>query len=436
MVDYPNPRAVAVEIINNLEIKKGFSNFTLNKYLNKIPMKDLDKSLVTELVYGYLRWKYRLTWQLSNISNREVRKIPDIIRIIILVGFYQIEFLHKIPDSAAVNESVNLAKRFGNKGIAGFVNGIMRNYIRTKDKMAVPADLIEGLAVKYSFLPENLKSWANDYDYETLEQLLNGLNKPIPTTIRINTLKGSKEDIYNRVTSEGIQLEEEKDSNICYRVIKGLPQKTSAFKEGLIHIQSYSSIKAVDILAPKEGETILDACSAPGGKTSYVSQIMNNTGKVFAWDVHPHRIELVKKTCGRLGVRNVISEVIDSSGKIPLISFDRFLIDAPCSGSGVITNKPEIKWTQLDQSIESLNKTQYGILENCARLLKQGGVLVYGTCSIDKRENHLIIKKFLESNKDFVIDSINYDGINTEFLQLYPHLHNSEGFFISKLKKL
>jgi 16S rRNA (cytosine967-C5)-methyltransferase len=428
-------REIAVEIINKIETEKKYSNLAINNFYQNKNLSELDKGFITELVYGYLRWRFKLNWYLMNLSDKKPDKIPPLLRIILLTGIYQIVFMDKVPDSASVNESVNLAKRFGYQRASGFVNGVLRNFIRKKDGFLLPKDNIESMAVRYSFLPANILSWEKFFDHDFLHKLMEGLNIHLPISIRLNTLLGSIEEIQDYLVNEGIEVERYPNSQYCYKVIKGKPQNSKAFSKGLIHIQSLSSMKAVEILDPKPEEIILDACSSPGGKTTYLSQLMDNKGTIHSLDLHPHRIELVERNCLRLGVNNVKTMVADST-KVQWTGkpFDRILIDAPCSGTGVITNKPEIKWNVLDEIIPELNKTQLAILSNCSNFLKPGGSLIYATCSIDPRENQRVVEKFLEENNNYELDRSPF--IPSGYINFYPHLHETEGFFIAKLKRL
>lgn len=421
-------REVALNILYKIEVGEGYSNLILDKELNSVELSKLDKSLVSEIVYGVLTWKITLDEIVKRYSSIRLKKISPWILNILRMGIYQIAFLDKIPESAAVNESVNLAKKYGHEASAKFTNAILRKierneyeklaeYIQTKPYMDE-----EEISIMTSHPVWMVNKLLEDYDKGFVINLLKSNNEKANVAIRVNTLKTSRDELAKLFDLKGIKY---KLGNLPDSIFVN---NLSSFDDMLFVVQDEAAQMAVLKLEPKENETILDACSSPGGKTTYISALMKNTGNIDAWDIHEHRVMLVNKTCEKLGAKNVKASVNDATVfNAELINkYDRILLDVPCSGLGVIRKKPDIKWTREENDIEELKEIQRKILECASKYLKPGGTMVYSTCTVLKDENERQITSFLASHNDFTL---------TEETKLFPCIDGTDGFYIAKLSK-
>lgn len=424
-----NSRELAINVLYKVEFGEGYSNVELDKELNKSELSALDKALASEIVYGVLTWKITLDEIIKKYSSIRLKKISPWILNILRTGIYQIVFLDKIPESAAVNESVNLAKKYGHEVSSKFVNAILRKI--SKDEMD---KLLEHLATK-PLTEEELISivtshpvWLveellKQYDKKFVTELLNANNITPEITIRANTLKTSRDELFKLLSLKNIDCKKGKlKDSIKVR-------KLTEFGNTLFSVQDEAAQLACLKLDPKPGDEVLDACSAPGGKTTYLAELMNNTGNIDAWDLHPHRVRLVEAAAKKLDINIINATVKDattySAGLMK--RYDKILLDVPCSGLGVIRKKPDIKWTRKPEDIAELQKIQMEILEKCSDYLKPGGRMVYSTCTVLKQENEEQVEKFLRLHDNFkLIEKIN----------LFPHTDGADGFFIAVLERI
>ncbi|MGI6484973.1 MAG: 16S rRNA (cytosine(967)-C(5))-methyltransferase RsmB [Tepidanaerobacteraceae bacterium] len=444
-----SPRELALKVL--LEWQKGFySNISLNKHLtNAVSSKD--RALATELTYGVIQNKLKLDYIISHFSKLKIETLSPSVINILRLGIYQLVFLDKIPDFAAVNESVNLARKFDNRGSANYVNAVLRNVSRKVDKLDYPerqTDLFRYLSVTYSFPLWLVKRWVDIFGASFAEQLLKSLNERPKFCVRLNTLKGSCEQLKSRLIAENVKFRDGFYLDEAIYLESGLPVTgLESFKSGLIQPQDESSMLAAIALGVKPNEIVLDAAAAPGGKTTHMAQIMENAGSIVSWDIHPHRVKLIQETCRRLGVTIAKAYVKDISilDDMYYDKFDRVLIDAPCSGLGVIRRKPDIKWSKSEADLHTLNKKQYELLSTCSRYVKPNGILVYSTCSVDPEENERVALKFLDEHKNFSFDDITPHLPKklrsevkkpTGYIHFYPNVHKIDGFFITRLKRI
>ena len=384
-------REIAFKILCDIEENNNYSNIAINKHFKNLKISNQDRGLATEIVYGVVENKYYLDYVINKLSKIKTQKLSICVKILLRMGIYQIAFLNSISDYAAVNETVNLVKKY-DKRSSGFVNAILRNIIRNKDEIL------------------NV-----DIENDVIEKL------------KENGLKAYKVSIID----EAIRVENLKDI-----------ENNELFKEGLFTIQDISSMMASKVLNPKENSNALDVCSAPGGKTTHIATLMNNTGKVISRDVFEHKLKLINNTVNRLGLTNVEVENFDASilDENSINKFDYVLADVPCSGLGIIRRKPEIKYKSKAE-IKDLPVLQRKILENASKYVKVGGNLLYSTCTILDSENIEVINNFLKENDNFElvpIDEVNVDLDNQEkgYLKIYPNIHGMDGFFIAKLKRV
>ena len=445
MID--KPRQIALTVLYKIDKENAYSNIALDEELrkNRKILNEKDIGLISEIVYGTTTWKLTLDTIIKKYSKLKIEKLSKWILNILRMGSYQIVFLDKIPKSAAVNESVNLAKRYGHPASANFVNAVLRK-IDKKDyeemfKIEEPIEKIMKTTSTPKWLIEEL---LEEKTLQEVEEICKSYNEKPNLSIRVNTLKTNKDYIINELKKLKINVKQGVlEDFLLAEKIKQI-EKLEIFQKGLCTIQDVTAGLVALVLEPKEGENILDACSAPGGKTSYLAQLMKNKGKIEAWDIHPHRTKLVEETAKRLGIKIIKTKVKDATLKEENIEkFDKILLDVPCLGTGVIRRKPDIKWKHNQTDIEKITKIQKLILKNCSAYLKEGGELVYSTCSILKKENEDIIYDFLEKEHDFIIEPIKIDKRNafsnycekTGYIKVLPN-ENMDGFFICKLKKI
>ena len=430
-------REIALKSLYRIDKNEGYSNIVLNDEIkqNREKLDNKDIGLISEIVYGVTTWRLTLDEIIKKYSKIKLKKISPWILNILRMGIYQIIFLDKIPKSAAVNESVNLAKRYGHSSSSNFVNAVLRK-VEKKDyeEFFEIKDDIERIS-KTNSMPEwIIKELLKNNNIKDVEQICKNSNIKPKTTIRVNRLKTTKEELINMLEKEEIEYSNvNKEDNLAedfliLNKVKNI-ENLDLFKEGFFTIQDISAGLTAKILNPKQGENVLDACSAPGGKTTYIAELMKNSGNIEAWDIHEHRTKLVEKNAQRLGIKIIDTYVKDATKYDETLNekFDKILLDVPCLGIGVIKRKPDIKWQRKVEDIQEITEIQKTILNNCSKYLKKEGDLVYSTCSIFKEENENIIKEFLEKNCNFEIKS------NT-IINIIPD-EEKDGFFICKLHK-
>ena len=426
-------RNLALKILYEIDEKKAYSNIVLDKYINnnRDNLTNLDIGFISELVYGVITWKLTLEYIVQKYSKIKIKKMSKWVKNILLLGAYQIVFLDKVPKSAAVNESVNLCKKYNFKS-ANFVNAILRK-IEKNDYTDIDniKEMNKRISLKTSMPEWFVNKIISEYGAEKALEICNNLNLRPNNTVRINRLK------------ENIDIGE-KTILDDFRTITGTKNivKMSEYINGNITIQDQSAGLSSFLLNPKEGDVVLDACSAPGGKTTYLAELMHNNGEIIAWDIYEERLKQVNENAKRLGISIIKTEVRDASiyDKSYDNKFDKILLDVPCLGLGVIRRKPDIKWNRKEEDINEITKIQYNILKTCSKYLKENGVLIYSTCSILKEENINIIEKLIKEEKFEIIDIS--DMVSNEFkyinekgtIELLPS-KNHDGFYIACLKR-
>lgn len=439
-----NSRKIAVDILNSVIKNKSYSNIVLNSMLKKSGLEDKDRALTTEIVYGTLKYKYTIDKILSNFLKAPMEKQDVTILNILRTTIYQIRYLTKIPEFAAVNEAVELAKKYKSISASKLTNGVLRNYLRNKNKNFYNEnDEIERLCFTYSYEPWMVKMFIHQYGNADTEKILSGLNATPNVTVRVNTLKTNHDDAFEKLKRHGYDVEEGMVCSEALRIIKGKSiEHNPLFKEGLITVQDESAMLVAPSMDIIPDISVLDMCSAPGGKATHIAELMNNRGNIYAFDIHKDKLSLIKDNAERLGVTNISCKVMDALvfNEDLKDSAHRVLIDVPCSGLGIIRKKPEIKWSKNLQQLENIKKIQRSIMENAAFYVKKGGILLYSTCTINKDENEENIKWFLSKFKNYEIvplfygkvDNIKYSDYGVTIL---PN-EFMDGFFIAKLKRL
>jgi 16S rRNA (cytosine967-C5)-methyltransferase len=401
------------------------------------------------LTYGVIRWREKLDWVIRQFSKIPFAKIELETLNILRLGLYQILFLSRTPSSAAVNESAELAKRTRGKGGAGFVNAVLRSSIRQKDEIRYP-DMAEDPALHISVVESHplwlVQRWLKEMGVEEALKICKFNNQISPLTLRTNTLKIGREDLIR-------ELEEEKLKPLPTTfseegILLQDPPPTSELpfmKEGLYIIQDDASQLVTFILDPKPGERILDACAAPGGKTTHIAQKMENQGDIYALDLNKGKLDLIKEMCQRLGIKIVKTTKGDAGKSLPIpqgVKFDRILTDVPCSGFGTLRKNPDLKWRREENDIKRLSELQFSILSNLSAYVKEGGVLIYSTCTVFHEENEDVVQKFLGGYPEFMIDRIDKivpekwrSLIQNGYFKTFPPKNEMDGFFVARLRK-
>ncbi len=446
-----NPRKGAYRVLGKVLYDETYSNIALNEEIQKGGYNDKDLSLLTELVYGTIEKLLTINFGIDHFSKVKTKKMDEATRLILQIGAYQILFLDRIPDFAIANEAGKLAGVYAKRS-KGFINGVLRNMIRRKGEIPWPKkekDFTEYLSVAYSYPTWLVEELLTYYSKDFTEDFMKASSKNPPLYFRVNTLKTDKEKVLEYLKKEDLEVEETELLGEAVKV-KGLKNISDFYplKEGWVHIQDLSSMLAAKFLDPKPGEQIMDLCSAPGGKTTHMAQLMENQGRIIARDIFPHKLRLIEEHSRRLGI--TIIEVQEFSGeKLDenlLEKADKVLVDAPCSGIGVIRRKPEIKYRLKKESLQALQNLQSSVLENASRYVKPGGFLMYSTCTIHPLENHQLTEKFLKTHGDFIsVDLKEKSGGGFEDMgdlftpagevASFPHKHQTDGFYIRMFQK-
>ncbi len=425
-------RNTALKILYDIYEKQAYSNLALNKGLiASSDLTTLDRSFVTELVYGTLKYTLTFDWVIAQYSKVKFRKISKWILVILRMGLYQIFFMDKVPHSAACNESVKLAEHYGHQGSKGFVNGILRSVIRDTEGN-IDRIPFSSMARRYGYPDWMADMLVEDYGKETTLEILKAYEKPARFSIRTNRLKCSREQLLTRlnesgivartsaVTEDGVILEHASDVT-----------KVPGFGDGWFYVQGESSMLVGQIANPKPGSRVLDLCSAPGGKATHMAEKMGNQGQVIAGDIYSAKLEKVQESAGRLGITVLETKLQDATQFVSAYEkqFDCVVADVPCSGLGILRKKPEIRLHRTEKEIAELLPLQQKILECAARYVKPGGTLIYSTCSILKRENEAQVAEFLRSHKDFSLCR------EESPMTILPQAYGTDGFFIAKMKR-
>jgi len=436
-----NCRKLAVKILGRVLNEGAYSNIILSKELNEVELNDKDKALLTELVYGVLRRKKTLDIIISNFV-KDIKLMNKDTLNILRVAIYQMNFLDKIPSYAACNEAVEEAKEIS-EGDSKLVNGILRNFTKNPDDIEVQGNKIDEYAYKFSFEPWMIRLLIKQYGEDISKKIMSGLNQIPQVSVRVNEIKSDYDSVFEQLEELEYEIEE---GSVCPEAIsiKGGKsiENNPLFKEGKITVQDESAMIIAPLLELEEGMTVLDLCSAPGGKTTHIAEILQNTGKVLAFDIHESKLGLIKENCERLGITNVEVNTNDATKLNPelIASSDRILLDVPCSGIGIIRKKPEIKWNKTRNDLREVIPVQRDIMENAWMYLREGGIMLYSTCTLNKEENEENIEWFLNKHKDCSVKKIFIGKQNNLVynrngsLTIMPN-ESMDGFFVAKLEK-
>ena len=448
--DSINAREACLKSLVNYEKDKKYSNIELNDSVEKYNFNDLDRSFFTKLFYGVIEKKLTLDYYIKILCDKN-QKIDIEILIILRMGLYQILYMDKVPDNATCDESVGLAKKSKPKNIkiGGFVNAVLRNFIRNKDEILGNIDKINDfykhLEIKYSCSSDIIKIWGESYGREICEKLLEASQKQSKLTITVNSLKISRDCYLDKLLALNINAEKTGISPLGIIINDDIPVKNLyGYDAGLFFVQDEASQICATETNAKPGDLIVDCCAAPGGKSFFMAQMMQNNGRIICFDVHENKLKLIKDSAKRLGIDIIETYEHDSTkplsalppppfkrglvgdGVLDVPQADVVLCDVPCSGFGVINKKPEIKYKTIDE-ISELPKLQFNILSTCSNYVKPGGTLIYSTCTLNKKENEEVAEKFLNENRNFKCENIK---------TFFPFERKIDGFFLVKMKRI
>jgi 16S rRNA (cytosine967-C5)-methyltransferase len=423
-----NARKVILEVLNEWN-KEKYVNRLLMDVNNHPDLEIRDKNFISKVVYGVVENKLLLDYVIRKNSSVRLKKIDPSILNVLRMASYQILFLDKTPDSAAVNEAVKIAKKVSFRH-SGFVNGVLRSITRM-DEIAYPTDVKERISIKYSHPLWLVERWIELFGSEFTEDLCKANNETPHLSLRVNTQKVQREDLITKLETSGISVRKSdivEDGIIVENMKNSSLYQNDLFNQGYFTIQDESSMLVTEVLAPNPSDRILDLCAAPGGKTTHLAQRLEN-GSVTSCDVSENKLALINENKSRLSLDNI--EVVLNDALVLneafIGQFDKVLVDAPCTGFGIIRRKPDIKYYKSSDDSLSLQEIQIGILKNAAKYIKEDGEIVYSTCTIDPIENQEVIKLFLASDDRFKVSKEKI---------LYPNVDETDGFYVCKLEKI
>ncbi|MBP3961113.1 16S rRNA (cytosine(967)-C(5))-methyltransferase RsmB [Paenibacillus lignilyticus] len=449
-------REVALDTLVKVAEAGAYSNLQLNRALQDAQLSRQDAGLATELVYGTIQHQRLLDDRLNILVTKGFNKLTPWVLVLLRMSAYQLLLLDRIPAHAAVNEAVTIAKRRGHSGISGMVNGVLRNLERSLSELKEPienANPVKRIGITHSYPDWLVKRWIDSYGETVAEQICASGNEPPHSSLRVNPLRLSRDKAISLLTDNGYDAVASKLSDAAVIVNGGgnLAQ-SEGYQSGLWTLQDESSMLVAEVCAPAPGMKVLDCCAAPGGKTTHLAELMEDRGHVFANDVHPHKKQLIEEQAARLGlnaVEAITGDALELASRFEPQSFDLVLLDAPCSGFGVIRRKPEIKWTKSEADVHAIADLQTDLLRVAAKLVKPGGTLVYSTCTIEREENEGQIEKFLANQPAYKLDADwsshilqplkegqVIDESFSGMVQLLPQQFGSDGFFIARLKRV
>ena len=442
----PGSRELALQILYQVNEEGAYANLALDKALFPCTWLDpRDRGFITEIVYGSVKNRGKLDYVLNQFASTKVNKMDKWTRNLLRLSLYQILFLDKVPDSAAVNEAVKLAKHYGH--VDKFVNAVLRNILRGMDGIQWPdkaKDPVQYLMVQYSFPQWMVERFIRQYGLEDAERLCDWYNQPAAMWIRTNTLKTTRAELKQILEKEGLAVSESHHTPEGLKIENAVNlHKLKSFQQGLFTVQDESSMLVALAAEPAPGQRVLDVCSAPGGKTTHMAQLMKNKGTIYACDIHKHRLDLIAENCKRLGISNV--ELVQQDGtkltKRWQEPFDVVLCDVPCSGLGVLGRRADARWAKESEDIAGLCKIQKKILEEAAQLVVPGGTLIYSTCTIAPEENQEMVKAFISEHPEYELDEtltdcwLDVDKEETGYVQFLPFIDDMDGFFIARMMR-
>ncbi|WP_096199314.1 16S rRNA (cytosine(967)-C(5))-methyltransferase RsmB [Bacillus sp. FJAT-45350] len=442
-------RDIALEILLQIEKNQAYSNLLLNQRVKKELISERDIGLLTEIIYGTIQRRDTLDYYLTPFVKKGLNKLEQWVLVLLRLSLYQMIYLDRVPEHAILNEAVTIAKKRGHQGISGMVNGVLRSIQRSGvPSIELIKDEMDKLAIETSHPRWLIERWVKEFGYEDAKKMAEMNLIPPSVTIRVNQVKSTVEEAVKRLTDEGLIVTKGDLSQDAIKVTKGYVPSSYSFIKGFVTIQDESSMLVARALDPQPGMNVLDCCAAPGGKTTHLAERMENEGQVTGLDLHSHKVKLIKEQQDRLELSNIEAKALDArkvQEEYENESFDCILVDAPCSGLGVIRRKPDLKWTKTQNDIEGITSIQKSILQSVAPLLKKGGRIVYSTCTVDRVENEDVVNNFLSQNDEFSLDESMGERLPQEILTskryqpgmltILPQDFGTDGFFISVMKK-
>ncbi len=448
-----NARQCAFLALESIYRQKAYTDIAIDRILSSHKLNALDRGLVCQIVYGVVRQQRSLDALISLLGKKTAQQQPLNLRIILHIGLYQLRYLTQIPDSAAVNTSVELAKNNRLAKLAGVVNGILRNYIRsskTSDPLLTQnySSPVEKLGVIHSFPDWIVETWLQQLPLTETSELLTWFNQPAKIDLRVNILKTSVEAVAKTFQERGISVSSLPNVPQALRINDSVGDITllPGYQEGWWMVQDSSAQLVTHLLDPQPGETIIDACAAPGGKTTHIAELMGDRGIIYAGDRNSQKLKKVENNATRLGIKS-IQTVAGDSRNLMLFSdkndslCDRALLDVPCSGLGTLHKRPDIRWRKTSAQIRELSQLQKELLEEVSQWVRYKGILVYATCTLNPLENEKVVQSFLQSHEEWSINPPSKESPISTFrtpegwIKVYPHRHNMDGFFMARLQK-
>ena len=434
-----NIRKLALDLLLEHEAADKYVNLSLSSHSLDTLSED-ERASLTALLYTTVERKITYDYYISSLTGRSAESIDTVTRGILRLGLCQICDMRSVPDFAAVNETVKLAR---NPGERSFVNGVLRAAVRKKDSLPMPSEeknYRRYLSVKYSYPLWIVRMLDTVFGRERTEELLSFFNTEKYTDITVNTLKISREEYLNKLNENGMSATADVNTDFSVRIPRSVnPEKLWGFSEGLFYVQDRASAIAVTALSPRPNETLIDVCAAPGGKSFLAALLMRDEGKIHSFDLHESKLSLILGGANRLGINSISSRQADAERPNESLfgTADKVICDVPCSGLGVLSKKPDLRY-KSEESIKELPALQYSILESSVKYLKTGGTILYSTCTLNPAENQEVVRRFISEHGDYVLEPFMVGNLESDggTLTLIPSIHKTDGFFMAKIKKL
>ena len=436
-------RELAMQVLQRVHAEGAYANVALAEILREMRLPERDRRFLTELVYGVTKAGDTLDYRIGKyVAN--LQKTQPAIRELLRLGFYQIFCMDRVPPSAACNTAVELAKKYGRRGADAFVNGVLRAALREPERAMLPDGRnAHALALRTWHPQWMVERWIRAYGYARTEALCQCNNTDAPLSVRVNTLRTNSSMLMEQFAAAGAQVRASAwVSDGIVLGAHGALDELAPLREGLAQVQDESSMLVAHVLAPEPGMTVIDACAAPGGKTTHIAQRMENHGRILAFDIYEEKIHRIERNAKRLGISIIEAQMRNAReiGAAYAGHADRVLVDAPCSGLGVLRRKPDARWKKSVRDAKTLPPLQRAILASAAQAVKRGGILVYSTCTMEECENAAVVNAFLETNTDFVLEEtgafLPMQKSAERMVQIMPETDGPDGFFIARMRRL
>ena len=436
-------RELAMQVLQRVHTEGAYANVALAQTLRDTVLAERDRRFLTELVYGVTKAGESLDYMIGQYVA-DIRKAQPAIRELLRLGFYQIFVMDRVPPSAACNTAVELAKKHGRRGADSFVNGVLRAALRAPERAALPTGRdARALALRSWHPAWMVERWMRAYGYERTEALCLCNNTSAPLSVRVNTLRTNRSALMEQFAVAGAEARASRwvpDGIVLHA--HGALDDLPPLRAGLAQVQDESSMLVAHVLGAEPGMTVIDACAAPGGKTTHIAQRMENRGRILAFDIYEEKIRRIEQNARRLGISIIEAEMRDAReiGATYEAMADRVLVDAPCSGLGVLRRKPDARWKKSASDRKTLPPIQRAILASAARAVKAGGVLVYSTCTMEECENAAVVQDFLRAHPHFTLEQtgafLPEQKTAEPMVQIMPETDGADGFFIARMRRV